>query len=60
MKNKKLPPDFAENVLEKELQIDQGRFSIDTVNELILLYSLAVEYYNGINDDKHIIYSERI
>ena len=30
------------------------------MNELILLYSQAVEYYNGINDDKHIIYSERI
>ena len=42
------------------MSIDQGKFSIETINELLLLYSQAVEYYNCINDDKHIIYQERI
>ena len=42
------------------MSIDQGKFSIETINELLLLYSQAVEYYNCNNDDKHIIYQERI
>ena len=57
---KNLPANFAENVLEYELQIDQGKFTIDTINDLLLLYSQAVEYYNCINDDKYTIYQERI
>ena len=59
-KKKLLPANFAENVLEYELSIDQGKFTIDTINELLLLYSQAVEYYNCINDDKYNVYQERI
>ena len=33
---------------------------MDTINDLLLLYSQAVEYYNGINDDKFSIYQDRI
>ena len=49
---KKLPPNFAESVLDHELKVDQGRFTIETINDLILLYSQAVEYYNGMNDER--------
>ena len=60
VKNKKLPVDFAEKVLDLELKIDQGRFTLDTITELMQLYSQAVEYYNGINDDKYTVYQDRI
>ena len=32
VKSRLLPPNFAESVLDLELQIDQGRFTIDTIN----------------------------
>ena len=35
---KRLPPNFAENVLDHELQIDRGTFTMDTISELMLLY----------------------
>lgn len=60
MDAKKLPPNFAENVLDYELKIDQGKLSIDTINELILLYSQAVEYYNGMNDERFESYQARL
>lgn len=47
-----LPKNFAENLLDLELSVESGRFTIETINELMFLYSQAVEYYNGINDDK--------
>ena len=42
--------------MELEYMIEQNKFNIDTVNELMLLYSQAVEFYNGMNDNKFIIY----
>ena len=39
LKAKVLPPDFAERVLNLELSIDQGNFNMDTINDLLLLYS---------------------
>ena len=60
IKSRQLPANFAEQVLDLELSIDQGKFTMDTINELLLLYSQAVEYYNGINDDKYQTYSDRI
>ena len=59
-KTKKLPKDFANMVLDKEMKIDSGMFDIDTVNSLMGLYSQAVEYYSGMNDEKYIYFTERI
>lgn len=59
-KTKKLPKDFANLVLEKEMKIDSGMFDIGTVNSLMALYSQAVEYYSGMNDEKYIYFTERI
>lgn len=59
-KTKRLDPDFAEKVLNLELQIDQGQFNMETVNALLLLYSQAVEFYNGMNDSKFSVYQDRI
>ena len=33
---------------------------MDTISQLMLLYQQAVEYYDGINDDKNAIYQDRI
>ena len=52
IESKKLDSTFAENVLDLELQIDRGNFTMDTISQLLLLYEQAVEYYDGINDDK--------
>lgn len=56
----KLPKNFAELVLNLELLLDSGNFTIDTVNELMQLYSQAVEYYSGMNDVRYIHFTERI
>ena len=56
----KLPSDFADQVLDIELLIDKGEFDLDTINSLMLLYSQAVEYYNGINSNKYTYYEARI
>jgi len=41
VKSKKLPKNFANLVLDKELIIDSGTFDIDTVNSLMELYSVS-------------------
>ena len=56
VEEKKLPKNFAENILDLELKIDQGTFSMDTISQLMELYQQAVEYYDGMNDDKNAIY----
>lgn len=60
LKSKQLPPDFANQVLNLELQIDHGDFTMGTINDLMLLYSQAVEYYNGMNDEKYTYFESRI
>ena len=60
LENKSLPDNFHERVVELEHKIEQRRFNLDNVNELMLLYSQAVEYYNGINDNKFVIYQDLI
>lgn len=59
-KSKKLPKNFADLVLNMELKIESGTFDIELVNELLQLYSNAVEYYSGMNDEKYIYFTERI
>lgn len=46
--------------MDEELKIDSGCFNIDTINTLLQLYSRAVEYYSGMNDEKYIYFTERI
>ena len=46
-KRKRLPSKFADQVVTLESDIACGRFNLDTVNNLLLLYSQAVEYYNS-------------
>lgn len=57
---KQLPKDFAENVLDLELAIDSSDICLEKINQLLFLYSQAVEYYNGLNDEKYMRYEARI
>ena len=59
-KKQKLPKNFSDMVLDQELKIDSGNFDIEIVNNLMKLYSLAVEYYSGMSDEKYIFFTERI
>eukprot|EP00347_Sterkiella_histriomuscorum_P021984 403332085 len=58
--DKKLPPNFAERVLELEMELENDCTSIDSINNLLYLYSQAVEYYNGMNNDRFQLYADRI
>jgi len=60
LKQQKLPKDFYQIILELELKIDSGDFDLVTVKALTKLYSQAVEYYSGKNDEKFVQFTERI
>ena len=54
-----LPKDFFEKVLENEMKLKE-KFDIETLANLIKYYSLAVEYYQSINDPKYMEYNENL
>ncbi|CAI2365122.1 unnamed protein product [Moneuplotes crassus] len=55
-----LPDTFPEKVLEIESWIDKGEFVKEDLDELMLIYSQVVEYYNSINSEKASYYADRI
>ena len=57
---KRLPEDFADKVLSIELDIENDMFTIEDLNELLYLYSQAVEYYNGTNNERAGDYTDKI
>jgi hypothetical protein len=50
-----LPENFADRMLEIE---HPRKDSIENLNELVGLYSSAIEYYESIHDDLHLIYQK--
>ena len=54
-----LPKDFFEKVLENEMKLKE-KFDIGILANLIKYYSLAVEYYQSINDPKYMEYNENL
>ena len=60
LKAKSLPPDFADKVLTIELKIDTGDFNMNDIETLMNLYSQAVEFYDGMNDERYVTYESRI
>lgn len=58
-KKNTLPDDFFEQILACEIQLKKG-FSMNTLRKLINLYSLAVEYYESINDSRYMRYSKSL
>lgn len=59
-KIKRLPPTFAQKMLDYEMEIESGQFDADTVNELFELYGQAVEFYNIKNDKRCQYYETKI
>ena len=60
LKRKQLPEGFANEVLDKEMSIDDNNFDVDTVNRLIYLYSQAIEFYEGYDQEKYKSYYQRL
>ncbi|OMJ84710.1 hypothetical protein SteCoe_14099 [Stentor coeruleus] len=54
-----LPEDFAEQLLELEMQVDKN-CEIDTIKALVDLYSNAIEYYENTKDTKYHAYKKRL
>ena len=46
--------------MELESDIACGKFNLNTVNKLLLLYSQGVEYYNSLTDEKYQFYENKI
>lgn len=55
----RLPEDFAIRLLEREMHLERT-FEKSTVEDLIILYSTAIEYYNTKQDDQAINYQIRM
>lgn len=59
-KSKKLPKNFANLVLDYELQIDSGQFDIETVDKLMQLYSVSQTVFHTILIDLTFLLSKYI
>ena len=54
-----LPENFFEKVLDLELKLKRD-FHLSILEELINLYSIAIEYYESNNNQKHLDYQTRL
>ena len=50
---------FSVMLLEKEIELEKGS-KIEVIEDLITLYSTAIEHYNEINDSKFYDYQDRL
>lgn len=55
----RLPDNFAIRLLEREMHLERT-FEKSTVEELVVLYSTAIEYYNTKEDDQALNYQLRM
>jgi len=56
----KLPDNFADQVMDLEIEITKNDVSIDTVNQLMSLYSQAIDYYCSIQDNKYLYFKKKL
>lgn len=62
-KTQSLPADFAGRVLKLEMQCEKGRsyITMDDINNLMDLYTQAVEYYNSSHQtDRQKYYEQKL
>jgi hypothetical protein len=58
---KTLPARFAEQVLDLELEVEANpQVEVETVNRLVELYSIAVEYYSTVQSNKYLVFKNKI
>lgn len=50
---------FSLNLLEKEIEVEKS-FRIENIEDLITMYSHAIEHYNELNDPKYYDYQDRL
>jgi hypothetical protein len=53
--SKGLPPNFFEKILDCEVRF-KSKFDEKTLQELVTYYSMAIEYFESIGDQKYIQY----
>ena len=46
--------------MEYEMELEKKVISIKTVNRVLELYSEAIEYYEGMNDDRYLIFKNKM
>jgi hypothetical protein len=56
----KLPQDFSEQVLDLEAEVQMGCVTREQVDELITLYSQAVEYYACQSSQRYLVYEQKL
>ncbi|CAD8111035.1 unnamed protein product [Paramecium sonneborni] len=56
----KLPAQFAERVLNLELDVESNATSKDEIQELLQLYSQAVEYYSSMKSERYTVFTNKI
>jgi len=55
----KLPPGFAENVLEYEIKVEYSP-DISAIKALVELYSQAMEYFAANQDSKYLVFQKKL
>ncbi|CAD8083987.1 unnamed protein product [Paramecium primaurelia] len=56
----KLPSNFAEKVLNLELDVESNAASKEEIQELLELYSQAVEHYSSIKSERYTVFTNKI
>ncbi|CAD8175846.1 unnamed protein product (macronuclear) [Paramecium tetraurelia] len=55
----RLPPNFAQQILDLELELENEKVNQKMVNDLLALYKLGTEYYGQNDDKKYKIFTEK-
>lgn len=58
-KNNELPPKFFENIFETEIKL-KTEFSMKTLEKLINLYSIAIDFYSTKEDEKYLKFNKNL
>ena len=58
-KNNELPPKFFENIFETEIKL-KTEFSMKTLEKLINLYSIAIDFYSTKEDEKYLKFNQNL
>lgn len=56
----KLPDNFADDLLQYEMELEKKVITIGIINKVLELYSTAIEYYESHNDDRYLIFKNKM
>jgi len=46
--------------MEYEMELEKKVININTINRILELYSIAIEYYESMNDDRYLIFKNKM